>query len=67
MRLHRVRRTLLDHAGWIVGLGVLLLVAVNTVMSQAVLRPIEPPCIGRHSSSNRGSSEFGCEDSGRNR
>ena len=36
----RVRRSLIDHAGWIMGLGTLLLVAVNAVMSRAVLRPV---------------------------
>jgi serine phosphatase RsbU (regulator of sigma subunit) len=36
----RVRSALLSHAGWILGLGVLLFVAVNSVMRQAVLRQI---------------------------
>lgn len=36
----RVRGTLWSHALWYLGLGGLLLVAVNVVMSRAVLRPI---------------------------
>jgi HAMP domain-containing protein len=36
----RVREALLSHAGWILGLGVLLFVAVNSVMSRAVLGSI---------------------------
>ena len=41
MLRQRVRGALLSHAAWILGLGVLLFVAVNTVMRRAVLRPIQ--------------------------
>jgi serine phosphatase RsbU (regulator of sigma subunit) len=40
MLRQRVRSALLSHAAWILGLGVLLFLAVNTVMRRAVLRPI---------------------------
>jgi phosphoserine phosphatase RsbU/P len=36
----RVRRSLISHAAWILGLGAFLFVAVNAVMRRAVLRPI---------------------------
>jgi serine phosphatase RsbU (regulator of sigma subunit) len=40
MLQRRVRAALWDHAAWIVGLGLLLLAAINLVMRRAVLRPV---------------------------
>jgi serine phosphatase RsbU (regulator of sigma subunit) len=36
----RIRRSLAIHAAWILGLGALLLAAINGVMSRVVLRPV---------------------------